>query len=624
MLENSLIFLANSFTQVYDKINSHISNTKFEIKKNNLKKLIIKEIECIKESQFAPKRHKNKDDPFLEKDKIQEDYVNDFSQINIKNIVIENNLHNLPNSTNLNSKVFDFLNNNKEFNKYIQKEKYTLTLETQLDDLMLIRDDSYLEYLFIIDNSLSQFYFKLTRNKSGVFNIEPSFDDFWSSIESLIRNNIFSCINQVNCINIFELLNPEDQAEYFNTGKDLKLNILPEYLKEEFENLIEKTKQSIQKFFLPISILLKFFNQEINNDISEILQFSKSIRNQVSDSATIINVDLFRRNIELNKKYLEIFNKYFPKDELFLGGIFLDVKEVKEDLLIRLNKNLDLVFNWTINNNIELSQKMEVEEKTITEILSVIPENVDVYEEILKYCMNFNTQLSKIWGLIQEQHQNFELLEENYYNLKHSEFNRMWKCYGIPRQLTIKKSETLSLLQSSKAIFKDQLYDDHNKTLRQISQIKNEYENKIIVDNIDDYSSTFDKYNVLQFEIENTIKECERINRHQLVVENPITDFSEIKELNKHFTNYFNLWKAVFDFENSRSEWMNEPLKKIERKKLKNTYDSVNNTIDFLERNVFRKDKQSPFKVIQDLRERIKEFQPYMPILYDLINPDLK
>ena len=69
---------------------------------------------------------------------------------------------------------------------------------------------------------------------------------------------------------------------------------------------------------------------------------------------------------------------------------------------------------------------------------------------------------------------------------------------------------------------------------------------------------------------------------------------------------------------------MEDNLKQIERKKLKADYERCVNTLDNLERTVFRKDKASPYTVIQLIKKKIEEFQPILPVLYDLINPDFK
>ena len=104
----------------------------------------------------------------------------------------------------------------------------------------------------------------------------------------------------------------------------------------------------------------------------------------------------------------------------------------------------------------------------------------------------------------------------------------------------------------------------------------------------------------------------------------PITDFSDVKEIEMNFLNYYQLWDAVYKFLTSKVNWMTEPLKKIDRKSLKTTYDYCINTIDRLEKTVFKAERYAPNNIIKQLREKIKEFQPFLPILFDLINPDLK
>jgi hypothetical protein len=267
---------------------------------------------------------------------------------------------------------------------------------------------------------------------------------------------------------------------------------------------------------------------------------------------------------------------------------------------------------------------MDKEKDLVEKKLEEEPQNVDHYEELIEYCNNLNKKLDGIWKKIKCQQSNVELLEENFYLMKRDEFNKMWSCYGIPKLLHMKKAECLSRLVKDRKRFKVELKADKDKTLMDISQLKNDYETNILISDINDYEKDYFKFSALNYRIERMIKYCKNLNNHQIIIGLPVTDFSDVKEIESQFINYYNLWDAVYKFLNNQVNWMTEPLKKIDRKGLKSTYDFCINTIDRLERTVFKADKFAPNNIIKQLKEKIKEFQPYLPILIDLTNPDLK
>jgi len=243
---------------------------------------------------------------------------------------------------------------------------------------------------------------------------------------------------------------------------------------------------------------------------------------------------------------------------------------------------------------------MEVEKEQIIKKLETEVTKVWEYDEMIKYFINLNENIQGIWKKLESQQ------------------------HEIPRTIFIKKSEINFELDKIKKELRKEQRAEYIKTLENISTLKNNYETNLLINNIENYEKNYEIFSNLNYEIEQMIKRCAQLNEYQTILELKLTDFSEIKDIYNQFINYYNLWDAVYKFEFSKISWMNDPLKKINRKDLKNTYDYCTGILEKLEKNVFRRDKPNPYNVIQQIKERIKEFQPYLPVLYDLINPDLK
>jgi len=267
---------------------------------------------------------------------------------------------------------------------------------------------------------------------------------------------------------------------------------------------------------------------------------------------------------------------------------------------------------------------MEVEKDQIIKKLETEVHNVRDYDMMNKYCINLNENIQGIWKKLDCQQQNAELLEENLYEMKKEDFFKMWACYGIPRTIFLKKTEVTQELDKERKRLKKEQKGEYMTTLENISQLKNDYETNLLINNIDNYEKYYEIFSDLNYRIDKMIKYCALLNEYQIIVGMKLKDFSEIKDIYNQFINYYNLWDAVYKFENSKDEWMKHPLKKINRKDLKNTYDFCTGMLDKLEKTIFRRDKPNPWSVIQATKEHIKDFQPILPVLYDLINPDLK
>lgn len=492
--------------------------------------------------------------------------------------------------------------------------------DMNIEDILTIRDDYNLEDYFTKSFDILQFYFEMNYS-NGSFSIEPTFDKWWKSIEKITRKEILAKINKSSAISVYDLLSKEDQDNYYI---DKENNLIVFYEDDtSYEEELIILKNEMQKFFSLIIRFCDLLNIELKNNISELISFSKDIKSKNYDEESL-NIETFRHFINMNSKYITFFQENFKYEYFFLGGNLINTNTIKEIWLNRLNDIKDLIFKLIIDNNVYLSQKIEEEKDIIEKKLEQEPQTVDEYDSLVKYCENLNNQLTGIWKKIDSQQMNADLLEENFFTMKKEDFFRMWSCYGIPRYLYYKKQDTVSRLVSDRKKFKQELKQKYLTTLQDISKLRSDYESSTVISDIENFEKSFYTFSDLNYRIEKMIKHCSTLNDHQVIIGIKVTDLSEIKEIYSSFINYYQLWEAVYNFESSKITWMNDSLKKIDRKALKNTYDTCQSTIDKLEKTVFRKDKPAPNQIIQLLREKIREFQPFLPILYDLINPDFK
>ena len=509
--------------------------------------------------------------------------------------------------------ILDFTDEEKEKIRELEKNIPSFKIE----DIFKIRDNYPLEYIFQTDFSLMQFEFEI-KSGSKHFYIEPSFDTFWSRLESHI-NESYEHLSSFNTIVVLDRLSHEEQQnQYLNESKN--------YLKIFFEDdnsvkeELEELKNAVKLFFAPVEILLRILNKDVMPHLIDLMKFANGKK---LDEETV-NIDIFRHFIDENNKYFDFFNNTFKYDFFFLGGFSLSCKNLKETWLKTLEVTREKLFNLVMKNNVYLTTKIENERKEIEKKLDEEPKNVDEYNEDVKYCAAFPEKIKGIWEKINNQQANAGLLEENLHQIEDKDFFRVWSCYGVPKILQIKKEETDARLEADRKKFKKSVKQRYRDALVSISNIKAEFENYIDERTIDGYEKIFNAFCNQKFVIEEMIATCRILNEHESILRMKTSDLTEIREIKAGFDPYFELWDSVSKFLTGRKNWMEKNLNQIDRKKLKETYEKCINTIDNLERTIFRKDKPNPHNVIILIKKEIEKFQPILPVLYDLINPDFK
>ena len=472
-----------------------------------------------------------------------------------------------------------------------------------------LRDDYPLEFLFQTEFNLMQFEFELKYNGKN-FLLDPDFETFWSVLENHIRGTLED-FKTIKAVEIFDIEKENDNEKCLDIfcADDLS-----------YELEISKLKSALELFFSPGEILLRYLNKEIIPTLIDLIKFSSGKSMEEEN----LNIKIFRHYIDENKKLFEFFNKIFKYDYFFLGGLYIKVKSMKEFWIKRLGDIKEKLFKLIMTNNVYLSDKMEMEKKEIENKLDEKPTTVDEYNDDIKYCANLGVKMKGIWEKINNQQENAELLEDNFNEIKREDFFRMWNCYGIPKYLQIKKEETDARLEADRKVFKKEVKQKYRDYIIKISELRQDFETKSIIKEIDTYEESFKNFSSLKYDIEKMIKDCKILNDHEAILRMKTSDLTEIREIRGNFDPYYSLWESVSNFLSGQKSWMEDNLKQIDRKKLKNTFEKCVSTIDNLEKTIFRKDKPAPNTVIHLLREKIEEFEPILPVLYDLINPDFK
>ena len=489
--------------------------------------------------------------------------------------------------------------------------------EFKIDEIFQIRDNYPLEYIFQTDFNLMQFEFELKSNNKH-FYLEPNFDSFWSTLEDHIRQSL-NHLSSFNTIVVLDRLSHEEQQNQYLSESKKYLQIFFED-DNSVEEELDQLKNAVKLYFTPVEIFLRILNTDVMSHLNELMKFA----NMKKQDEEKLNITNFRYFINENNKYIEFFENEFKYDYFFLGGFSLSCKSMKESWLKTLNVTREKLFNLVKKNNEYITTKIENERKEVEKKLDEDPKNVDEYNENVKYNAAFPEKIKVIWENINQQQANANLLEDNLHHIEDKDFFRVWSCYGVPRILQIKKEEKDAKLEADRKKFKKQVKQRYRDALIAISNIKAEFENYIDERTIDSYEKIFNAFCNQKFVIEEMIATCRILNEHESILRMKTSDLTEIREIKAGFDPYFELWDSVSKFLTGRKNWMEKNLNQIDRKKLKETYEKCIYTLDNLERTIFRKDKPNPHNVIILIKKEIEKFQPILPVLYDLINPDFK
>ncbi|KAF3689531.1 Dynein heavy chain 1 [Channa argus] len=216
----------------------------------------------------------------------------------------------------------------------------------------------------------------------------------------------------------------------------------------------------------------------------------------------------------------------------------------------------------------------------------------------------------------------YEVIEEFHYCLSDDDVNKKWKAIGGPQRIisqmetvTIQHVEDEERFQKILLVDKDS-FEEHLDSLKML---------------VAGFAGHADIRHVQEIasEVRRTtkqLKECQTMaqtyNNRERLFGIPVTNYDCVQRLVKDFQPFKDLWTTTSDWIRWHESWMNDPLSSIDAEQLQRNVTEAHKTMH-------KCIKQ--FKEIPDcqmlatlVRNKIEDFQPYIPLFEGLRNPGMR
>ncbi|XP_018600098.2 dynein heavy chain 1, axonemal isoform X2 [Scleropages formosus] len=331
--------------------------------------------------------------------------------------------------------------------------------------------------------------------------------------------------------------------------------------------------------------------QEVKHEVEHLLQEQKLMETSLPTSIVIgpfmVNVESVRQS--LSKKCRALANAMLDRLACKLQR---QVEEICEEFRV-INKKL-----YEKANSIE-----ELTEHR--EWMKQIPEQLKAHEE----------RISKVM-------KDYELLDEFFYSLSNDDFKKKWTTLAWPYKiLTQIEAVTIQHEEDEQHFHKIQLTDQSNfyERLESLQMAVAGFSGYI------DISRAHEMANEMR-RISKQLKESQSMaqiyNNRERLFGIPVTNYDRLQKLVRDFQPFHDLWTTTSDWLRWRESWMHDPLSSIDPEQLER---SVNEAFKTMHKCVKQfKDVPGCQDVAVEIRGRIEEFQPFIPLIQGLRNPGMR
>ncbi|XP_019331155.1 dynein axonemal heavy chain 1 [Alligator mississippiensis] len=381
------------------------------------------------------------------------------------------------------------------------------------------------------------------------------------------------------------------------------------------EELRKTIQFAIRKALIPLQAYARQYEKHLELNNNDMQSFLKEYQVQCPSAQEVRQIV----NMHLSEK--EKLDNALPSC-IVIGPFHVSIEGVKQNLS-KKRKALATSMLDILAKNLRLQVDSICEAyKVISRKMYEKPNSIEELAELREWMKGVPGQLHVQEELISKVVEDYEVMEEFLYNLTQDDFNEKWAASYWPLKIA-NQTEMIQQqhLEDEEKFHKIQLMDQNNfmERLDGLQLLVAGFSIHVDITRAHEIANEARR-------VKKQLKESQEMallyNNRERIFGMPVTNYDKLSRMVKDFQPYWDLWTTASDWIRWSESWMNDPLSAIEAEQLEK---SVNESFKTMHKCVKQfKDVPACQDVAVEIRGRIEEFRPYIPLIQGLRNPGMR
>jgi dynein heavy chain len=345
---------------------------------------------------------------------------------------------------------------------------------------------------------------------------------------------------------------------------------------------------------------------------------------KVSQMMSKMNFDKLKRQILKIKKARDEKETVFFKDRLQTGLFVVDCSDLKRKLDLQIATVIETLINQLKEMISADNDKLAQEIDDIGASLSRQVNNLDELEVLRTEAQQIELVLENIRKKIDVIMKKMEMADELYYQMPYEDFKTSWKSMEFPNKIRERAQRTLMRLDKREKELGDLLKADQLDLDLDMGKIALEFDRLNKIDDLEktDYASK--EFVELKVRLDNAIEKSQKIQNGERIMNLPkLTDYSNLHEFKKTFSPFNQFWEYASNYQYRFLTSLENQLADIDRTLFTVEITETWNDLFKMEKNEFKTNTQM-LNLCKQLRAKYNTLKPYIPLVNDLKNDNLK
>uniref|UniRef100_A0ABM5FKE2 Dynein axonemal heavy chain 1 isoform X3 n=1 Tax=Pogona vitticeps TaxID=103695 RepID=A0ABM5FKE2_9SAUR len=371
----------------------------------------------------------------------------------------------------------------------------------------------------------------------------------------------------------------------------------------------------IRKALIPLQAYAKNYEKYLelsNRDIHNLLKQYEVQCPPAQEVREIVNMHLAEK---------EVLDNSLP-GSIVIGPFHLSVEGVRQNLSKKCKALATSMLDILAKNLHQQVEDICEAFKAISRKIYEKPNSIEELAELREWMKGIPEKLKVQEELISKVMEDYEIMEEFLYNLTQDDFNDKWAASNWPWKLSTQMDLIRQQHVEDEERFRKIQFMDQNNFLERLDGLQ------LAVAGFSAHADISRAHEIANEarRIRKQLKESQQMallyNNRERIFGLPVTNYDKLSRMVKDFQPFYDLWTTASDWLRWADSWMNDPLSAIDAEQLEK---NVNESFKTMHKCVKQfKDIPACQDVAVEIRGKIEEFKPYIPLIQGLRNPGMR
>ncbi|XP_076467072.1 dynein axonemal heavy chain 1-like isoform X2 [Babylonia areolata] len=383
----------------------------------------------------------------------------------------------------------------------------------------------------------------------------------------------------------------------------------------QVEQLRETVRLSIQKALIPLKAYAREYEKYLELMNIDINQYIKDYEGQEHTAAEV------KKEVEMHLEEKEKLEASIPSN-IIIGPFWINTENTRQALSKKRKALSNAVLELLARQLRKQADDACEEFKAISRKLYDKPNCIEELSEMREWMKGIPEKLKEHQELIDKAMEDYELIEEFYYNLSTDDFNAKWTAIGWPHKIECQMEQTSLQLDEDEERFHKLQNSDQANFEDRLDTLQ------MVVAGMAAHSEIQKGHEIANEmrRVNKQLKEAQGLavtyNNRERLFGMPVTNYDKLAKLVKDFEPYRNLWVTVSDWLRWQESWMNDPLTSINaeevEKNVMDAYKTMHKSVKIFN------EIPNVQEVASEIKGMIEDFRPYIPLIQGLRNPGMR